>query len=243
METKKNYSFASRFGTAFGTGWTVMADNFLRFLLVVIVLGLITSPVSVFNGPDTHDFGGMFDEPEHFFRIATLGLAAAFLGFIGLLYTFLVMPVFQFGGKMMFLQGVRGQMPDFDYLIAGFRKNYLNIVLANLLMVALIGIGVILLIIPGIIIACRLTFTPYLVMDRGLDPIQAVEESWRMTRGHGWTIFFMGFVSLFIFIAGFICLFFGVIVSAMWVKSAFATLYQSVLIEKGLVDTAHDPVE
>lgn len=237
METKMNYSFAPKFGTAYGTGWTVMSNNFLRFLLVIIVLALITSPMGVFNSADNHHFYDGFDNPAHFFESATLGIAAAFLGFIGLLFTFLVLPVFQFGSKMMFVQGVRGQMPDFDYLIAGFRKNYLNIVLANLLMIALIGIGIVCLIIPGIIIACRLAFTPYLVMDRGLDPIQAVEESWRLTRGHGWTIFFMAFVCIFIMIGGFICLIFGALVAAMWIKSAFATLYQSVLIEKGLVET------
>ncbi|HNX66262.1 MAG TPA: hypothetical protein PKH02_05230, partial [Bacteroidales bacterium] len=66
-------------------------------------------------------------------------------------------------------------------------------------------------------------------------------ESWRMTRGHGWTIFFMGFVSIFIFILGFACLFFGVFIAIMWVKSAFAALYQSVLIEKGLVETEAEP--
>jgi len=156
------------------------------------------------------------------------------MGLIALMYALLVLPVFQFGSKMMFVQAVRKQTPDFDWLVSGFRKNYLNIVLANLLVGALIGIGIVCLIIPGIILACRLTFTPYLVMDRGLDPIKAAEESWRLTRGHGWTIFLMGFMSFFIVLAGFICLFFGVFISLMWIKSAFATLYHSTLIEKGL---------
>src|SRR5665811_235394 len=129
------------------------------------------------------------------------------------LYYFLLVPVFKYGGKMMFVQSVRQLTPDFDMLINGFRKNYLNIVLANLLVTALIGIGIVCLIISGIIIACRLAFTPYLVMDKDLDPIRAAEESWRLTRGHGWTIFLMGFIAFFIFIAGFICLFIGVLVS------------------------------
>jgi len=142
----------------------------------------------------------------------------------------------------MFLQGVRRKEPDFDNLISGFRKNYLNIVLASLLTSALIIIGLICILIPGIIIACRLVFTPYLVMDRGLDPIKAVEESWRLTRGHGWTIFSMGFVSFFIIIAGFICLFFGAFISLMWIKSSFATLYHSVLIEKGMIEPVVEEV-
>ncbi len=241
METKKNYRFAPTFGAAYGTGWKVMADNFLRFLLVVLVLGIITSPMTMFNWHEPHGWDHMWHSPDELFRFATMGIAAAFLGFIGFLFTFLVLPVFQFGGKMMFLQGVRGETPDFDYLIAGFRKNYLNIVLTNLLMFALIGIGFVCLLIPGIIIACRLAFAPYLVMDRGLDPIQAVEESWRMTRGHGWTIFLMGFITIFLFIGGLICLFFGVLIAFMWIKSAFATMYQSVLIERGMTGAVEEP--
>ena len=53
----------------------------------------------------------------------------------------------------MFVQSVRQLTPDFDMLINGFRKNYLNIVLANLLVTALVGIGIVCLFIPGIIIA------------------------------------------------------------------------------------------
>ena len=81
-------------------------------------------------------------------------------------------------------------------------ENYLHIVLANLLVFALVILGMFALIVPGIIIACRLAFVSYIVMDKKLDPIEAVELSWKLTRGHGWQIFFMGFVSIFIVIFG-----------------------------------------
>ncbi|HPT11363.1 MAG TPA: hypothetical protein PLP69_01945 [Bacteroidales bacterium] len=243
METKRTYRFKPSFGTAYGTGWRVMGDNFLRFLLVVIILGLLTTPMSIgkFDLNDLGHFDHMVMDPEKLITLGAIGLVAGILGFMVLLYNLLVLPVFQYGGRMMFLTGARGTDPDFDHLISGFRTNYLNIILANLLVVALVGIGLVCLIIPGIVIGCRLGFTSFLVMDKGLDPIKAVEESWRMTRGHGWTIFFMGFVSIFIFILGFACLFFGVFIAIMWVKSAFAALYQSVLIEKGLVETEAEP--
>lgn len=239
METKKSYRLVPSFSGSYGTGWKVMSDNFLRLFLVVILLGVLITPMSFFNVNykfDHFDFDHMPFSPEDLFKFGAFGLAAAFMGLLGLLYYFLVMPVFKYGGKMMFVQSVRQLTPDFDMLISGFRKNYLNIVLANLLVTALIGIGIICLIIPGIIIACRLAFTPYLVMDKGLDPIKAAEESWRLTRGHGWTIFLMGFISFFICIAGLICLFIGVLISSMWIRSAYATLYHSVLIEKGLYE-------
>jgi uncharacterized membrane protein len=85
------------------------------------------------------------------------------------------------------------------------------------------------LIIPGIIIACRLAFVSYLVMDKNMEAMKAVEKSWQMTKGHGWTIFGMAIISFFIYIGGLIVFFVGIIVSIMWVHAAFATLYQSVL--------------
>ena len=70
-------------------------------------------------------------------------------------------------------------------------------------------------------------------MDKKLDAVKAVEESWRLTKGHGWRIFWMGIVSFFLIIAGLICLIFGVFISAMWISAAFASLYNAVLEEKG----------
>jgi len=245
METKRIYKYVPSFSGSYGTGWKVMADNFLRLLLVVLVIGIITSPMAGLNFKhDFHpgDFRHMPFDMEDFFTFGAIGIAAAFMGLIALLYSFLLVPVFKYGSKMMFVQAARGVTPEFDMLINGFRKNYLNIVLANLLVTALVGIGIVCLIVPGIIIACRLAFTPYLVMDRDLDPIKAAEESWRLTKGHGWAIFFMGFIGFFIYIAGFICFFIGVLISDMWIKSSYATLYQSVLIEKGLYQAEEAPV-
>ena len=39
MEKIREYKLIPTFGDSFGTGWNVMFNNFLRLLLVVIVLG------------------------------------------------------------------------------------------------------------------------------------------------------------------------------------------------------------
>jgi uncharacterized membrane protein len=111
-------------------------------------------------------------------------------------------------------------------------ENYLHIILANLLVFALVIMGCFALIIPGIIIGCRLAFVSYIIMDKKLDPIEAVELSWKLTRGHGWTIFFMGFVSIFIAIFGLLMLIVGIFPAIIWICSSFASLYESVLKEK-----------
>jgi uncharacterized membrane protein len=111
-------------------------------------------------------------------------------------------------------------------------ENYLHIVLANLLVFALVVLGLFALIVPGIIIACRLAFVSYIIMDKKLDPIEAVELSWKLTKGHGWQIFLMGFVSIFIVIFGLILFIVGIFPAIMWICSSFASLYESVLREK-----------
>jgi len=241
MEANNDYSLRPSFGNSFGTGWNVMTDNFLRLFLVVIVLGIVAAPFKMFNWhfdlSDLHNFpfGEGFDFGHNMksaLTLGSLGIFAVFFIFMGMLYAFLVAPVFEFGGDMIFVQAVRKIKPDFEYLIKGFMQNYLSIVLANLLVFALVVLGLFALIIPGIIIGCRLVFVSYIVMDKKLDPIEAVEMSWRLTRGHGWKIFFMGFVSIFIIIFGLLMLIVGVFPAAIWVSSSFAALYESVLREK-----------
>ena len=241
MEANNEYRLVPGFGNSFGTGWRVMTDNFLRLFLVVIVLGILTGPMKMLefkiDGNDFKNFPffngqDIGENMRGLIAIGSLGIMAAFLGLIALMYALLVAPVFSYGGDMIFVQSVRRVKPDFEYLIKGFMENYFNIVLANLLVTALVVLGLFLLIIPGIIIACRLVFVSYIVMDKKLDPIEAVELSWKLTRGHAWQIFFMGFVSFFIIIFGLLMLIVGIFPAIMWVASSFATLYQSVLNEK-----------
>jgi hypothetical protein len=238
METNNDYRLRPSFGDSFGNGWSVMGDNFLRLFLVVLVVTILSGPTKIFhmnfNSSGLNHFPWIWHGhmSHEFFNLASLGLLAGFFGLLALLYSFLALPVIDFGSKMIFVQAVRKIKPDFELLLKGFWENYLNIILANLLVVALVILGCIVLIIPGIIIGCRLAFVSYLVMDKKLDPIEAVEQSWRLTRGHGWTIFFMGFVSIFIFIFGLILMIIGVFPAIMWISSSFASLYQSVLNEK-----------
>jgi hypothetical protein len=241
MENGKNYRLIPTFGNSFGTGFQVMQDNFLRLLLVVFVLAILTVPFSGFNWKFNLDdlpktpfgWGHLWEHDFHkIFTLGALGMLGIFFGLLALAYSFLAAPVVSYGGDMIFVQAVRRVKPNFELLISGFWQNYLYIILANLLVTALIVLGFFALIIPGIIIACRLVFVSYIVMDKKLDPIEAVELSWKLTRGHGWRIFAMGIASFFIIIFGLMLIIVGIFPAIMWVSCSFATLYQSVLLEK-----------
>jgi len=218
MENPVQNNLKPSFGRSFSKGLEILGDNFLSLLLVIIVVGVIQAPTQIVRIT---------------VELAGFNLFVAIFGLFALAYSFLVIPVFDFGSDLIFVHAARKQKIDFKYLVSGFSENYIQIILANLLTFALVMIGIIMLIIPGIIIGCRLAFVPYLVMDKKMEPITAIEESWRLTKGYGWTIFAMAIVSFFIVLFGLLMLIVGIFPAIMWISGAFATLYNDVLTVKG----------
>jgi hypothetical protein len=219
METMRYYDLVPSAGGSYSYAWRKIFEKaFLPLLLAVIIVGLLNGPGAGFNWKMDGDF--KFGFPMMLlFPVILFGLA----------YSFLFLPIIKYGENLLFIKAMRNEEADIKTLFDGFKTQYLNIVLANLIVAALVLIGFVMLIIPGIIILCRLSFVSYLVMDKNMEAMKAVEESWRMTRGYGWTIFGMGMIAIFVFIAGLICCFVGVIFSFMWIHAAFASMYIAVL--------------
>ena len=211
-----------------GNGWFVMKKYFLWLLLVVFICGLFDSPAKFgyhFNSADKFTSNPFQGFPE------LIGLAM-FGAFVAMLVIFLVKPVISYGAKLIYLKCTRDIDPDLKDLFIGFQRNYFDIVLANLLVFIIVAFGCIFLLIPGIIFACRLAFVPYLVMDKKLDPVKAVEQSWWLTKGYGWTIFGFALMTIPIAIAGLICLIIGIFPAIILIKASFASLYLAVAFEK-----------
>ena len=200
-----------------------MKKYFLQLLLIMLIVIVAEIPAGMADMEINEDF-----EAERF----TLSHA------MGILYWLMLLPVFQYGAHYINLKAARNQDFEVKEMFIGFNK-YLNIVLANLLMMALVGIGLIVFIIPGIIVLCRLAFVPYLVMDQDLGPVPAVETSWKMTRGYGWTVFGMALLALPIIFAGFLLVFVGVIFAAMWIFCSFASFYYAVSQEQPELEQAN----
>lgn len=216
MERIMHFDLRPSIRTSFSYGWDIVFGNrFLPLFLAVIIVGILNGPISA-NSNWEGDFN--------------IGLLLLFpLIIFGLAYYFLFLPVLEYGEDYLFLKAVRNQETDLKLLFEGFRTKYLNIVLANLIVFALTMIGLMMLIVPGIIVFCRLAFVPYLVMDKDLDPVKAVEKSWELTRGYGWKVFGLALASIGIFICGLIVFLVGAIFSVVLIHAAFATFYQSLL--------------
>ena len=220
METMNNKLRATA-GAAYSHGWRTVWDNFISLLLVALIILVASLPFAI---------TGNIENMDDHFGIMPVALVMGQIFVIA--YSLFVLSPLSYGSDWVYLKAVRKEKFEVQEVFDAF-KNYLNVVLAALLAGAIIAFGFFFVIIPGIIFACRLAFVPFLVMDKKLDAVKAVEESWRLTKGHGWRIFWMGILAFFIVLAGLICLVFGVFISAMWISAAFASLYQAVLEEKG----------
>ena len=222
-DTSNHFVSNTSAGDSYSKGWNLAFTTFVELLVVTLIMGVIQIPTNMgnINISGDHDF--------EFWMIPLVMFAIAY-------GVFIVGPI-GMSADWVFLKAVRREKIQIKDMFAVFERNYWNAVIAGLVMGIIIVIGIIMLIVPGIIFACRLAFVPYLVIDQKMEAMEALKASWSMTKGHGWTIFFMGFLAFFIIIAGLIVLLFGVIISAMWISAAFAVLYYSVYLKKGIPAT------
>ena len=203
-------------GSSYSAGWDIMWKNFIALFVVFIIYSLLSGPVAAFQWKlERFEW---FLVPLILFGI---GFAVFVSGPIG------------YSANWVFLKAVRGEKFEVKDLFSVFQRNYWNAVLGNILVAVIVGMGMVMLIIPGIVFACRLVFVPYLIIDREMEVTEALTKSWEMTKGYGWDIFFMGIIAIPIGILGLLALIFGVIISAIWVKTSFAVMYQAVVEKEG----------
>ena len=235
--------------SSYRNGWGQLWKYFLELFLIGIIFVIIFSPEAASR---TNDFVSVGDVLLIAVLLVTvllgnglLGnglLGAVLLGAVllgdGLLhivlldivlfaYGLLIVAPLEYGTASAYLRAARGDKLEIKDMFAAFR-NYWNAVLANLLVDIIVLVGFILLIVPGIIFACKLAFVHYLVVDQKMGVIEAVKGSWRMTNGHAWQVFLIGLLAIPIGIAGLICFVVGIVIAVMWVNLAFASLYHAI---------------
>ena len=74
-------------------------------------------------------------------------------------------------------------------------------------------LGLVILIVPGIMVALALMFTSYLVIDKHRGPIEALKESSRITKGHRWQLLVLVLTIIGLNILGLIALIVGLLVT------------------------------
>ena len=109
---------------------------------------------------------------------------------------------------------------------------------ASILLTLAIVIGFLLLIVPGIIFGPMFMSTTFIVIERELGPIDAMNESHRITRGHKWQLFGFVLVLLLINVLGLLALVVGLLVSIPVSTLAYRVLSATAGVKPAVADAA-----
>jgi uncharacterized membrane protein len=194
-----------------------MGTYFMELLVIGIIYSILTGPVSAIQ---------IRDSGFEWYMVPLI--------LFGMLYGIFVAGPISYGADWVFLKAVRGERVEIKDMFSVFQGNYWNAVVANVVVAVIVGMGFVMLIVPGIIFACRLAFVPYLVVDKQMDVMEALRVSWNMTRGYAGQIFLMGLMAFFIAIGGLLLLIVGIFISIMWIKTSFAAMYYAVEQKDGI---------
>jgi len=125
------------------------------------------------------------------------------------------------------LRRARGEESDADRVLVCFAPlNFIKLLLLFILMPIVVGLGLVCLIVPGIYLAVTLSFSPLLVLDKGMWPWQAMRESWRESHAHCLHIFLIYLVAKVAFFAAAILFLVGLFWMLPFVFVLYGVLYR-----------------
>lgn len=196
-------------GSALRFGWETFKRRpwfFIGSSIVIAVAYIVASAIS--SGVDAV-VGGSVDEPT------VLGTVVDYV-----LGTFISM------GVTAFYLAAHDSPETVELSALWHPEPFWKFLGTSILVTLAIGIGFVLLIVPGIIAMLFFMFSTFIVIDRGLGPIEAMKESMRITTGYRWPLLGFIVVLLLIVIAGIIALFIGLLVAAPVATLAFTHAYR-----------------
>ena len=190
-------------------GWNTTLHNF-RFLLLVfaIVVGVSLLP-----------------------RIINLLEVPIFLSILVGIVFFVVNSILSLGVIAIVLKFVKNEKPTIQDLVSK-KHLFSKYIFSNILVSILTIIGFLFFIIPGIVLAVRMQFYVYFIVEEEVGPIDAIKKSWDLTKGSFWNIFFFGLLAGGVQILGALALLVGLIFTTptMWV--AWAVVYEKLKAAK-----------
>jgi uncharacterized membrane protein len=153
-----------------------------------------------------------------------------------MLTIFVISAVFYTGYYKMALMAADGEEVSLAAFAVSARK-ILNTLLASLLCLVLLIVGTLLCIIPGMIVAVRLQFFYFFIVDKDCGAVEALKKSWEATKGETLTMLLFLIVFYLLILLGVICCGVGVLVTMPMVMIGYALLYRK-LTGSGAPDEA-----
>ncbi|NQU17824.1 MAG: hypothetical protein HQ564_07130 [Candidatus Saganbacteria bacterium] len=211
-------------GEALGFGWEKFKANVGFFILLLLAMMVVPFAYMI--------------------AAAIVGGLLGFIGYaigIGEVVTVLVMVLIYVGylAVIMLLQiGMikiplgfcDNQVPKITDLLSG-KDKLLTYTLGSILFFLIVTAGMFLFVIPGIIFALMFCFYGFLIVDKGMKPVDALKKSAEITKGVRPQLFLFAIVLWLVNLLGMLCLFVGVFVSLPVTFLATAYVYRKLLMQ------------
>jgi hypothetical protein len=110
------------------------------------------------------------------------------VGLILFMATLIIYPLSTGAQISLYAMIIRGTRIDLKKCVADSRKWLFNLVVGSLIYIFFTSIGLLLFIVPGIIIAVRLSFYCFFIVLDDLRPVDALKKSAQATKGYTWPI-------------------------------------------------------
>ncbi|QQR82845.1 hypothetical protein IPJ70_01915 [Candidatus Campbellbacteria bacterium] len=193
---------------AFGSAWKIFSTNVWIFVGSTAFIGAVS-----FISDKISNDKGLFD--------FIIGLATAVL--LWWLYI---------GFIRMAMTAHAGGSISFEMLFGEKGTTLWHYIVAVILSAISVLIGLVLLIVPGIMLQIGLMFVPFLILDKNMQPVAALKESWRLTKGYKWKLFGFLCILILVNIAGILAAFVGLLVSIPLSLLVLTYVYRQ--LEKGV---------
>jgi uncharacterized membrane protein len=132
------------------------------------------------------------------------------------------------------LEIVDGGQPEISDLFSGCPV-YLSYVLATLLYSLALGLGLLLLVVPGLFAAIVFGFYGYVIVEKGYGPIEALKASFKLTEGVRWNLLGFGLLLVLINFLGALIVGLGLLVTLPITFVATAFVYRKLVAQTPLL--------
>jgi hypothetical protein len=224
---------------AINFGWNVTKNNlgfFIKLLGLIVFIQLILRSISYFIYYNYIGNSLIFSDSLMFmnnkfilsyqllpllFILFMIGIIISIINTIGLIKI-----------SLKFCDNEKAKISDLFSYYPLFFKYLIGSILYSLIVI----LGLILLIIPGIIWAIQFQPFAYLIVDKGLGPIQALKESSKITKGNRWNLFSFLVILIFLQTLGAFIFLIGLFITVPITLIAYAYVYRKLLVQSELSD-------
>lgn len=194
------------FGAAVKFGWQKIKENFWPLVAVTLIWIVVNA---VFNSAAEKFEKSM---PVVYFAVKLCESLVSMLITLGMI---------RIGLKIY--AGEKFEIAEMFYCRG---EQFLNYLVATVLYFLAVAVGLILLIVPGIILAIRMGLYGYLIIDKKMGIIDSLKESMRLTGGNAFDLFLFWFILLGILILGLLVLLVGILVAIPVTMLAYVFIYR-----------------